>query len=312
VALQFETGFFGDFGCLIPRQGRQDILEIDSAKLHDLMKVHGAVLLRGFEMSSSLFKGLTDKFSSSYITHINPQIRPSTDEDKTISGVLKGNDMLHLHGEMFYLPQRPASLWLYCIVPPQKDAGGETLLCSGTSLLLALKPEIRAIFERKKLKYTIQMKKSQWQAAYGVDRVDFALDAIRKRGINSPIRIMADDSLIFETSAPAIQSTWNNRRAFINSLLDWYYMHTRSYGFSLDPSLGFPVEFEDGPIPKEVICELELAADKTTRLVKWEAGDVIVVDNTWVMHGRNAFTGPREILTRFTAPEAAQVQRKAG
>jgi alpha-ketoglutarate-dependent taurine dioxygenase len=36
--------------------------------------------------------------------------------------------------------------------------------------------------------------------------------------------------------------------------------------------------------------------------VRWEAGDILLLDNMLVAHGRRAFTGPRQIVVAMAEP----------
>jgi alpha-ketoglutarate-dependent taurine dioxygenase len=37
-----------------------------------------------------------------------------------------------------------------------------------------------------------------------------------------------------------------------------------------------------------------------TTLIKWQAGDILVLDNVLTAHGQRPFTGPRSILLTMT------------
>ena len=66
------------------------------------------------------------------------------------------------------------------------------------------------------------------------------------------------------------------------------------------------VQWEDGtPMDKEWIIDLVDLVERFARPVSWRAGDVVMIDNTRVMHGAHSYFGRREvhlIMTREPKP----------
>jgi alpha-ketoglutarate-dependent taurine dioxygenase len=61
--------------------------------------------------------------------------------------------------------------------------------------------------------------------------------------------------------------------------------------------------YGDGsPIEPEVLDHLREAYRRETVSFPWEAGDVLMVDNMLVAHGRSPFAGPRQILVGMSHP----------
>ena len=55
--------------------------------------------------------------------------------------------------------------------------------------------------------------------------------------------------------------------------------------------------FEDGtPIALDIYDEIRRVNRAESVYAPWQTGDLAIVDNMLCMHGRNHFTGPREIL----------------
>jgi alpha-ketoglutarate-dependent taurine dioxygenase len=61
------------------------------------------------------------------------------------------------------------------------------------------------------------------------------------------------------------------------------------------------VRFEDGlKIPDDVIFELKDVTDKLTLPIAWQKGDILMIDNTRLLHGRKSFSdNQREIYVRM-------------
>ncbi|MDJ0688013.1 MAG: TauD/TfdA family dioxygenase [Xenococcaceae cyanobacterium MO_188.B32] len=64
------------------------------------------------------------------------------------------------------------------------------------------------------------------------------------------------------------------------------------------------VSFEDGSeIDDEIMSELNEIAEKITAEISWKKGDILMVDNTRIMHGRRAFLDEkRDIYIRLCDP----------
>jgi len=75
----------------------------------------------------------------------------------------------------------------------------------------------------------------------------------------------------------------------------------------------FPT-FEDGSIiPDEICAELKQATDGLTVAHRWQTGDILMVDNSRFMHGRNEVTdlAERVIWTQFGYARFAPTDRTA-
>ena len=84
--------------------------------------------------------------------------------------------------------------------------------------------------------------------------------------------------------------------AFINNVLTFGLQALRCEGqpFSW-------VTYDDGqPIPAEILLEAERLVAGLVQPIRWRRGDVLIVDNARMLHGRNAFDDPeRRILLRM-------------
>jgi alpha-ketoglutarate-dependent taurine dioxygenase len=70
----------------------------------------------------------------------------------------------------------------------------------------------------------------------------------------------------------------------------------------------FPMDmnacYGDGtPIPDEDIAAVRRACEEENVLFPWRQGDVLVVDNMLVAHGRSPFSGPRKIVVLMAESE---------
>ena len=265
---------YGTFGCMVeaaPQRANgpegDELFDLDANRVRSLFATHGLVLFRGFPTSIDAFRAFSDRLCDRFRSHSNVAQRIPLSEDGTVVTANQGLGEVLLHGEMYYLPeeQRPDVLWLYCHKPPATGAGGETTLADGVLLLQKLSPATRACFESKRIVYPRK----------------------KKAGANG-------DEATIGTVTYAVSRTRRGKQAFINSILNRY-QHVG--GRVEHPSM---VHFEDGSLlPDEILRELLTTTELWQERLEWQAGDMVMLDNSWIMHGRRAFSGPRDVVTRM-------------
>ena len=89
--------------------------------------------------------------------------------------------------------------------------------------------------------------------------------------------------------------------------LKWWTMDPDVREFLVDDygedALPFVTRFGDGgPVGRDVVDTVNAVYAATSRSTPWQAGDLLVVDNVAAAHGREAFTGPRELLVALGVP----------
>jgi alpha-ketoglutarate-dependent taurine dioxygenase len=279
-------------GALLVCEGSHDsIMDLDTEEVRALLPKYGAVVLRGFEPDMKTFRSFTDRFSKEFVKHRAPDLREAISEDQTVTGVLTGNDTIFLHGEMYYLPEtmRPDLLWLFCEFPAKKD--GETTICDSAALLQNLSPASRELFMKKKIRYNHRLTLQQMKASIGIDNTEHAILALRHYGLDKYKITGSKDNpvLHFSISADAIRKLPNGKVGFINSIANMSQYPDRCR-----------VDFDDGtPMPESVLKELIEIGTQTELAHKWQPNEILLVDNSWVLHGRRSFVGERVISTRF-------------
>ena len=72
--------------------------------------------------------------------------------------------------------------------------------------------------------------------------------------------------------------------------------------------LPYDTSYGDGaPIEAETLEILRAAYAAETRTFPWRAGDLLVVDNMLVAHGRAPYSGPRRVLVAMTELHGLEV-----
>jgi hypothetical protein len=89
------------------------------------------------------------------------------------------------------------------------------------------------------------------------------------------------------TRAALHRPMFTDRQAFGNFLL-----FARDYNGRRD----FPLLEDGGEVPDAWVEGVRVAARSITRPVNWQRGDLLMLDNSRFMHGRNAITDPADRL----------------
>lgn len=292
---------FDTFGAVLTPDGDGALLNLSRDAVLSLFKQHGALLFRGFAPDLEVYQAFSDLFCAEFITYMGGGYQRqviNTEGDQTILSVnyyLGHNQQrtfgLPLHGEMYYIDHRPDVMFFYCVRPASRD--GETTVADAAQLYQALTPQTQSCFHRQRLKYIRSYQRQDWQARFLTDDIAVVKQFCHDNGLR--ITLHTDDSIDTEYVFPGVmQPSRSDRPVFINNLLPviWQEEHGSTNNI---------VRWEDGSqISADIIEETQAAAERCTRLVAWQPQEILMVDNTRVLHGRRAFDdNHREIYTRM-------------
>lgn len=212
---------------------------------------------------------------------------------------------LPLHQELAYLRRWPKYCLFYCENPPLAD--GETTLGELASLSDALPPALLDEFCRRGLRYRMYFREGfepTWQAAFGTDDIEQACALARSSGFE--VRCPAD-GLIVEFSAQGALRGTDGKLRWVNQahLFHWSGLAEDQAARLID-GLGLEAlprhcRFADGEeIPASVMSDVRTAFATGEVAHRWVRGDVLILDNSRILHGRRAFSGERKILAAFS------------
>jgi len=223
--------------------------------------------------------------------------------DGFTTGVPPQNFILFGHSEGHYRPSLflPDVCFFMCTVPPSV-AGGETTLMDGVELLRMLPAELRRRLEDTGVIYEFSWEPARWQVEFGVTN-EKELHAFLSNFSNARYTL-SEDMLHMFYQAPAIVRTRGGAPAFANGMLAHLpnIDHPRYAGLPVYTKSSNRVYFGDGElIRNDVINTLIDAHDKVIYRHRWQASDVLIVNNTRYMHGREMTAEPceRVLISRF-------------
>jgi alpha-ketoglutarate-dependent taurine dioxygenase len=315
--LSTVTALAKSFGLIVGGDG-EDLAALPRAEVIGEFVRHGALLFRGFAVDVEVFRAFTAAYCRDFSTYRAGAFRwrmldrEAVGNDETLlttTGHTQGF-AIWPHGEMYYLATPPALLWFYCERPAA--AGGQTTVCDGAELWAALGAPTQAFFRAERLKYVRRLADGDWQTTFMTGDLD-AVEALC-RETQTTVRIdRAARTVESEYVCPAVRDhARRGRPVFINNVLTVY---TAEWAFEsgwiqenlgAGPSRQSPivVRTEGGDrLPGPIIDELFAVSERLAVPIEWQVGDVLMVDNTWVLHGRRETRGPgRSILVRMGEP----------
>lgn len=268
--------------------GRTSLRDLPLEPVVDVFRESGALLFRGFGPEPGDFAAFTDRFSSSTLGRLHmAQNRREVADDKGTSTVNLGMRHVGPHAELGYSPQRPDLLWFSC-VRPSAD-GGQTTLFDGIKVWERLPDPLREKFATTDLLYSFEASgQEDWPLFTGVpaDRARTLELLAAERGVSCTVG--GEETIDINYRVPAAgPSRFQGLPAFSNSIV---------------PNLTGGVSFADGtPLRSSDGLSILRVCDDLMTPVDWQEGDILVIDNSRMMHGRLPFSDPsREIHVRMT------------
>ncbi|WP_165485768.1 TauD/TfdA family dioxygenase [Frankia sp. Cppng1_Ct_nod] len=268
---------------ITPSSSKADFRELFKAGLDERLVRAGHILVRGFQPSVEGFAALVQCYSSR--TTLDPaRVFHSTAVQKVDSG----HDPIGLHLENGATPFAPDLLWFYCVKAAR--SGSRTTICDGRRVWDALSERARTLFTAQPVRYSRKVPAELWRrlAAFMIGNGRSAeevsvtdLYAHANDGAHVTFTELSDGSLHYEYQAYAAHPTkWSTRTAWANSILG--------------PSFNYEapdIRFSDGStLPADIVTEYTALTEAVTEEVQWQDGDIVLIDNSRVMHGRRVVT----------------------
>lgn len=268
---------------------------------------HGAVLLRDFGIPDvATFRAIVAEFVPSLAGYCGGDSpRRLVAEHVYTSTSYPATLPIALHNEMSYSRVYPTLIGFYCETPATR--GGETPLADGRRVLAALSTDLRERLARKRLRYVQNLPATtgigkSWAETFETTDRGVVETVLRGRGAEHAWK--ADGSLrVTEVTDPIVVHPRTREHVFFSQPHMWHASslddRTRRALLKICAvdDLYHHCTFGDGSELAEAdLAEIRAALDAEAVQFAWHAGDVLLVDNVLVAHGRRPFEGARRVL----------------
>lgn len=212
------------------------------------------------------------------------------------------------HNEMAYLPSYPGKIFNFCA--SEASQGGEVPVNDIRETVRIIPAGIQQTFRTRGIRYYRNLPRESspgetgWVETFGTDDKSLVAQHLLASGFahqwsdHDRLRyyyyrdaFIADprtgEDLWFNQVTELHCSYWRSHPDFPAELPDHEYPATTAYG-------------DGGEIDTDLISFLRGALWRTTRAVRMRQGDVLVLDNQVLQHGRFAFDGPRRHFVSLT------------
>lgn len=277
----------------------------------------GAIVFRGFNV------GGVDGFQE-FARIISPELldykeraapRREIADNVYTSTEYPANQRIMQHHEMSYSHNWPTKIWFYCVQPPQQ--GGATPVTNERKVFTRIDPRIKETFMRKRVMYVRNYSDCldmTWQDVFQTSDRATVEDYCRRAYTE------------FEWKGEWGLTTRQVRQAVATHPVTgdtvWFNHAHMFHQSSLEPEIRASLNNEfDGNLPRDafygdgsriedsILDEIREVYLQSAVRFDWQEHDVMMLDNFLTSHGREAFTGPRQILVAmselYTNPEIA-------
>ncbi|GAU69232.1 AMP-dependent synthetase and ligase [Streptomyces sp. NBRC 110611] len=259
---------------------------LDPAWVTGLLADAGFLLFRGFRTGLAEFTAFV-KAHSGRIT-LDPA--RSFHGGEVAQKVDAGTGAVGLHLENGNSPFGPDLTWFLC--EKAAASGSRTTVCDGYRVWDAASDTARAVFGTQDIMYGRRVEEPKWKAFVchqtegrkEPDDVTFAdLKELLGGTVTTTLQLNDDGSIHYAYRTGAARPTlFGSRLAWANSVFG------PSYNYEAPR-----ITFADGTaIPDALLAELRRITDDLTEELDWQDGDVALIDNTRVMHGRREILDP--------------------
>ncbi|OON65265.1 TauD/TfdA family dioxygenase [Hymenobacter sp. CRA2] len=272
--------------------------ELVNQKLNE----HGALLLRGFHVDTvEKFQQFIGAFKATplqYRQRSSPRFEVA--ENVYHSTTYPADQHINMHSENSYAPQWAMRITFCCIQPAEQQ--GETPIADNRKVLRLIDPIIREKFQTKGVQYVRNMSAGiglPWQEVFQTTDRQVVEEECHNGGM--AFRWAGADSLSLSWEHQAIydhpytqEPVWFNHAFFFNK----YALPAEvQASFAADGELPFHTRYGDGSeISAAEIDNIRQAYEQATVRFPWQKGDVLLLDNMLMSHGRSPYKGSRQII----------------
>jgi alpha-ketoglutarate-dependent taurine dioxygenase len=266
---------------------------------------HGGVLFRGFPLETVAdFERFITSTSDSWTAYREP----ATPRSQVSGNIFTSTDYpaehpIFLHNENSHCTTWPLKIFFFCVTPA--ESGGETPIADCRAVYRRIDPAIRERFEAKGWMYVRNFGDGLgfgWQQVFETDSREGVEAYCRANGMQA---LWKDNNrLRTQYVRPAVvrhprtgEPIWFNHGTFFHvSTLSPSIREALLADFGED-GVPYNTYYGDGTrIEPEVMDHLREAYQRETIAFPWQKGDLLMLDNMLVAHGRAPYSGARKTV----------------
>jgi alpha-ketoglutarate-dependent taurine dioxygenase len=276
--------------------------------LGDLLTSEKALVFRGFHVTGETLDPLMDVILPKRLAYVHGNSPRSKVGDNIYTSTEYPPELtISMHNELSYAAHWPSRLLFFCEQAP--ESGGATPVVDGARWLDSIDPRIRADFAAgvcytQNLHDGLGLGKS-WQETFETDD-RAAVEAFLDRA-EATWRWTEDGLRVSQVRSATTRHPDTGEEVWFSQFDQW---HPAALGDEAaaalarimdEEDLPQSVTFADGsPIPGEYAVHVRDQGLSAAIDVDWQAGDLLVIDNVLVGHGRRPFTGQRRVLVAMS------------
>lgn len=279
------------------------------------LREHGGILWRGFGLTTpgefeqflrTLCGDLLEyRYGSTPRTRVSGDIYSSTEYPAA--------EHIPLHNEMSYTTSWPMKIAFFCAQPAEE--GGETPIADSRRVFARIPRHIRELFTRKGVMYVRNYGwrlDLPWQDVF-LTKERAEVEAYCQRA-SIEFEWKEDDGLRTRQVCQAVAThphtgdeVWFNQAHLFHTSNLRLEVRESLLASCREEDLPRNTYFGDGsPIPESLFDEVREAYRHETVSFPWRRGDVLLLDNMLVAHGRTPFRGARQILVGMAEPHGTE------
>jgi alpha-ketoglutarate-dependent taurine dioxygenase len=286
-----------------------DLLEWAGANkdfIEEKLERCGAVLFRGFKTSQvEKFQEFAEGFSPNGLIDYSFRSTPRSNVSGRIytSTEYPADRSIPVHNEMSYTRSWPMKIWFYCVKPAAQ--GGATPIGNSAKVFQRIDPKVREKFEKHGVMYVRNYHDGidlPYKEVFGTDNHAEIEQFCKGQGIEcefdnkGKLRTRQKCQATFVHPKTGESLWFNQAHLFHSSNLEPKQSAALMAMYGKD---GIPRDcyYGDGStIDKADLDVIREAYRQETVSFPWEEGDILMLDNLRIAHGRDSYSGERKIV----------------